>query len=94
MNNFVATTKLKRDTKAVLNADAPFQIILNNSEVGGILVNKKMAEALLDSDVLQELREELWEAHDPTTSKLIKNARQDKKSDTTTLKAFRQKHDV
>jgi len=92
MTHFIPTTQLQRNTKKVLNSEVPFQVILSNSEVAGIVINKKTAKMLLESDALTQMREELWEANDPTTVEMIKNARAGKHEDSISLSDYRAKH--
>ena len=47
---------------------------------------------LLETNILAQIEEELWEAQDETTQKLINNSRSGRKSDSIELKAFRKKH--
>ena len=91
---FIPATKLQRESKAVFAADTPFQIVLKGSEVNGIVVNKQMAEMLLNSDVLEQLEEELLEAQDTTTVNLIQAARAGKPADSASLSDFRATHDL
>lgn len=92
MTQFIPTTKLQRQTKAVFDSDEPFQIVLKDNEVNGIVINKATAKALLETNILAQIEEELWEAQDETTQKLINNSRSGRKSDSIELKAFRKKH--
>lgn len=93
-HSFIPTTKVQRETKAVFASETPFQIVLNNNEINGMIINRDTAQALLDSDILEQIQEELWESKDPTTSQMIKEARSGKASDTITLKDFRTTHDL
>ncbi len=88
---FVPTTQLQRNTKKVLNSDEPFQIILNNNQLQGLLVNKETAQYLLDSGVLEQILEEMWELQDETTSSLVAKARTGKTSPVSWEK-FNHKH--
>jgi len=44
----------------------PFKIVLRNDQVERMVVDKKTTKALMESGVLIELREELWEVNDTT----------------------------
>lgn len=59
-----------------------------------ILLWWDLAQALLDSWVLQQIREELWELNDETTSKLVTWYKKWIKSDSISLNKFRKKYDL
>lgn len=89
--SFVPATQLQRNAKKVVNSKSPFQIILNNNEMNGIIVNKKTSQYLIDSGLLEQIQEELFELNDPKTVDIIKKHRQGKTSPIG-FDEFNQKH--
>lgn len=50
-------------------------IVMKNNKNIGLLFWGELAKALLDSGVVQQIREELWEMNDPETSEMIADYR-------------------
>jgi hypothetical protein len=90
---FVSTTQLQRNTRGVLRSPSPFQTILNNNQIEGIVINKETAKFLIDSGYLDQVREELWEIADEETSQLIQRAREGK-TDAISWEDFHKKHGI
>ena len=90
---FIPVTQLQRNTKKVLNSDEPFQIILNNNDLNGLIVNKETTKFLIESGVLEQLREEMFELNDPLTIRTIKEHRTGK-SKPVEFDTFLKKHEL
>ena len=90
---FIPTTQLQRNAKKVLASKEPFQIILNNNQLEGLVVNKETAQYLLDSGTLDQIIEELWELHDEQTSTLVEKSRTHE-TEPISWEIFNQKHDL
>ena len=74
-SNFVSMTNLQRSAKKVFSSSKSYQLVLNNNELAWILLWKEMSEAMLDSWFLDQIREEMYEANDDETVKIIDNHR-------------------
>ena len=77
-SNFISTTKLQRSTKSVFSNKKPYQIILHNNDLAWILLSKDLSKILIDSGLLDQIKEELYEANDKETVNIIKNHRSGK----------------
>lgn len=64
------------------------QIVMSNNAITGIVINKEIAEALLKSGALDQLREELWELNDPETAELVRRAKEGDDSDAMPFEDF------
>ena len=51
---------------------------MSNNDLTGIVLSKEAAKIILDSGVLDQIREELWELNDPETVQLALDSRQGK----------------
>lgn len=74
---YISTTQLQRNPKQVFSK-TPFQIVLSNSEVQGMIVSKEAVELMESSGILEQIQEELWELHDQETIKVVTEAREGK----------------
>ncbi|TSC56365.1 MAG: hypothetical protein G01um101418_419 [Parcubacteria group bacterium Gr01-1014_18] len=72
--NFVTSTQLQKKLKKTMG-QKPMQILLSNNKIEGMIFSKKMTEMFLESDLLTQIREELWELNDPETVETIREAR-------------------
>lgn len=75
ITDFISITNLQRNISKVFSSKKPFQIVLSNNAVKGIVIPTKPAKALLESGMLEQLREELWELNDAETIKLVEESR-------------------
>lgn len=71
--DFTTTTKIARNGRKEFDCD--YKIVFCNDEDVGMILGKKMYHALYDSGLLTQIREELREANDPETVKLITDYR-------------------
>ena len=79
MPSLISVTHLQRQLKKVLaSKKEPFRLILCNNTVSGMVISREAAEIILQSGLLDQLREELWELNDPETCQLVRNAREGK----------------
>ncbi|MFH0770265.1 MAG: hypothetical protein V1926_02705 [Candidatus Peregrinibacteria bacterium] len=78
LSEFISITNLQRQLKKVFYSDQPIHIVLSNNAVSGIVFSKEAAELLLESGSLDQIREELWELHDPETVQLVQGSRKGK----------------
>jgi|GEM_PF-7095064 len=46
-------------------------LVMSNNAVSGLVISKETTKTLMESGVLDQLREELWELNDPETRDLI-----------------------
>jgi hypothetical protein len=91
--NFTTSTQIARKwSKAFAITD--YAIVLNNNKNIGLIVWSKFAEALLDSWILQQLREELWEANDKETRDIVKKSKMWNYSKSISLDDYRAKYGV
>ena len=80
LSEFISITNLQRQLKKVFYSKQPIHVVLSNNAVSGIVFSKEAAELLLESGALDQIREELWELHDPETRKLVEDDRAGKTS--------------
>ena len=69
-SNYTTTTKLSRAWKKAF--DENFKIVLCNDQDIGYIIGGEMYTAMRDSGIIDQIREELWEAHDPETQVVLK----------------------
>ncbi len=78
LSAFISITNLQRQLKKVFYSKQPVHIVLSNNQVSGLVFSKEAAEILLQSSVLEQLREELWELNDAETRTLVSHSRRGK----------------
>jgi hypothetical protein len=66
-------------------------IVLNNNKPQGLLLWWKLAKAVIDSWVISQIREELWELNDKETVGLVRWYKQGLKSDSISLSDLEKK---
>lgn len=91
--HFTTTTEISRKWSKIFESYDE-AIVLNNNKNIWLLLWWKLAEAVMDSWVIQQIREELWEVENKETSDLVTWYKEWKKTDSITLIDFRKKHDV
>ncbi len=69
--DFISITNLQRQLKDVFSSSQPMRIVLSKNALSGIVFSKEAAQMLLESGLLDQLREELWELRDPETRSLV-----------------------
>lgn len=74
MPAFTTMTKLARNGKQEFLGE-PYKFVLAGSSPVGMIVGAEMTKMLESSGALDELREAIWELHDPDTQAVIKTSR-------------------
>lgn len=88
---FTTTTEIARMGSKIFQ-EYDEAIVLNNNKNIWLLLWWKLAQALLDSGVLQQLKEELWEINDNETVETIRKYKLWDKSWNISLSDYRKKH--
>ena len=73
--DFISITDLQRNLKKVLGSKQSVRVVLSKNAVVGMVFSKEAAQRLMDSDVLRQIREEIWELNDPETRDLVIRSR-------------------
>lgn len=90
--NIVTATELQKQPSKVFKG-SPIQLVFANNKMTGILFTGGLAQKVLDSGLIEQLQEELWEVQDEETSSLIAKSRLGK-TKPVSLAAFRKKYGV
>lgn len=90
--NYTTTTNIARNGKKEF--DEGIKIVLSNNEDIGLIIGKDVYEAMKASGLIDQIREEVREASDPETLKVMKKAKKDDRSTAIDFDAFRKKYDV
>ena len=77
--SFISTTDLQRNPKEVFQKNG-FSAVLKDNKITGLLFTGEGLDVLLDSDFLQQVREELYETNDKKTQEIINDYRSGDKS--------------
>ena len=80
LTDFISITNLQRQLKSVFASSQPVRMVVSKNALAGLVFSKEAAQLLLDSGVLQQMREELWELNDPVTRRLVAKDRSGKTS--------------
>jgi len=75
--DYASVTDLQKSPKKVFGKK-PFQVILQNNHLAGGLLSQEFTELLMESGILEELQQELFELNDKETVGVIKNHRSGK----------------
>ncbi len=82
ISDFISITDLQRHLKKVFSSKKqPVRIVLSNNKIRGVVFSEETAKLLVESGILDQLREELWELNDPETVKLVRDSREGKDID-------------
>ena len=90
---FTTTTEIARKGSKIFQ-EYDEAIVLNNNKNIWLILGWKLAQAVLDSGILQQLREELWELNDKETVELIKAHREWKQTDSISLEDFLKENNI
>ena len=90
--DFTTTTNLARNGKKEF--DHGIKIVMHNNKDIWLVVGKDFYEAMKDSGMIEQLREEMREATDPTTVNLLEKDVNNDRSDAIMLDDFRKKYAV
>jgi len=90
--NYTTTTKLARNGKKEF--DQGIKVVLYNNEDIGLIMGKDFYDAIKDSGLIEQLREEMWEAKDKTTQMVLEKDAKGDYSDAIDFDDFRKKYKV
>ena len=90
---FTTTTEISRKGSKAFSWTKE-TIILNNNKMLGLYLPWELWQAILDSWVITQIREELWELNDKETVETIRNYKSWKQSDSISLSDYRKKYGV
>lgn len=90
---FTTTTEIARKWSKIFS-ELDEAIVLNNNKNIWLLLWWELAQAVLDSGILQQLREELWEINDKETIETIKKYKSGDKTWNISLDDYRKKYGV
>jgi len=88
--DFTTTTNLARNGKKEF--DHGMKVVLYNNQDIGLIVGKDFYDAMRDSWLIEQLREEMREAKDPTTINLLKKDATNDRTNSLWLDDFRKKY--
>lgn len=71
LSDFISITDLQRHLKTIFGSKKPMRVVLSKNKVNGIVFSKEAATLLLESGMLDQLREELWELNDKETRDVV-----------------------
>lgn len=89
---YTTTTKLARKWRKAF--DDNYKIVLCNDQDIWYIIWGEMYTAMRDSGLIDQVREELREAHDSETQAVLKASREWDLSQSISLEDFRKKYDV
>lgn len=72
--DFTTTTEISKKWSKIFQIYNE-AIVLNKSKSIGVILGWKLAQAVINSGILEQIREELFELQDKETLKVIKNYR-------------------
>ena len=90
---FATTTEISRKGSKAFSWTKEI-IILNNNKMLGLYIPWELWQAILDSWVINQIREELWELNDKETVETIRNYKSWKQSDSISLSDYRKKYGI
>lgn len=91
--NFTTTTEIARKGSKAFNIK-DYSLVLNNNKNIWLIIWEELWKALIDSGILQQLREELWEINDRETVETIKKYKSGDTSWNISLADYRKKYGV
>lgn len=90
--NYTTTTNLARNGKKEF--DKGIKVVLYNNEDIGMILWKDVYDAIKDSGLIEQIREEMRESKDPTTSKLVKQYTKGERKNAISLVWFKKKYGI
>ncbi len=78
ISEFISITNLQRQLKKVFYSKQPIHIVLSNNTVSGLVFSKEATKLIMESGVLDQVREELWELQDKETVRVVRESRKGK----------------
>ncbi|MDD5770433.1 MAG: hypothetical protein PHE25_05685 [Candidatus Gracilibacteria bacterium] len=91
--HFTTTTEIARKGSKAFNIK-DYSFVLNNNKNIGLIIGEELGKALIDSGVLQQLREELWELNDKETVETIEKYKSGDISNSISLNDYRKKYGI
>ena len=91
--DFTTTTEIARTWSKVFEKYDE-AIVLNNNKNIGLLLWWELANAVLESGILQQLREELWESQDKQTKGMVSDYKKWKLWDSISLDDYKKKYGI
>ena len=88
LSEFISITDLQRDLKKVFSSSKPMRLVLSKNQITGLIFSKETVKMLMESGLLDQLREELWELNDKETRDLVLRSRKLKKNEGTPFDDF------
>lgn len=73
--DLISITDLQRNLKKVFGAKQPIRVVMSKNAISGLVFNKDTTKMLMESGVLDQIREELWELNDKETVRLVRKSR-------------------
>lgn len=90
--DFTTTTNLARNGKKEF--DHGIKIVMYNNQDIGLVVGKDFYEAMKDNGIIDQIREEMWEMHDPETMRMIDLYNKNDRSNALDIDTFRKEYQV
>ena len=90
---FTTTTEIARKWSKVFS-EYKQAIVLNNNKNIWVIFGWELAQALLDSWVIDQIKEELWELNDKETVETIRSYRKWNRDNMISLSDYRKKYNV
>lgn len=90
---FTTTTEIARKWSKIFH-EYDEAIVLNNNKNIWLLLWWELAQAVLDSWILQQIKEELWEINDKETTETIRKFKVGNKTWNISLSDYRKKYGV
>lgn len=90
--DFITTTKIAREGKKAFS-DGCKVVLYNNQDIWMIRW-KDFYDAIKDSGIIEQIKEELWESKDKTTQQVLEEYEEWKRDKSISLDDFRKKYGV
>ncbi len=75
-DSMISVTELQRNlSKYLRSKKEPYRIIMSHNKMNGGLLSAEFMNILLETGVLDQIREELWELNDPETCAVVEASR-------------------
>ncbi len=94
LSEFISITDLQRHLKSVFASEKPMRFVLSKNKITGLVFSKETVKMLMESGMLDQLREELWELNDPETRDIVLHSRKFKKGDGVPFDSFMKNYAV
>jgi len=91
---FTTTTEISRKGSRLFKELKQEAIVLHNNKNIWLVLGWELAQAVLDSGIIQQIREELWELQDKETINLIKAHKNWEQTDSISLNNYLEKYGI